>query len=160
MDGYFSDNLKTDFMQGRVTWVNNSWKDWWIMQKNTHPFIALCLVHPLHPFSRGERIAILWLEFTLLLLIASAQIGLDLQFCRVHHDTHLRHVTPYNKYLPEDYYSYSGKHTNWKFSLLAGSVLDYSYWASDSYSSSNYSGGFDRQEDYYEFHYGLQLDQS
>lgn len=40
----------------RFVFSNSVLRDWWVVQKNRHIFFSLFLSHPLHPFSRRERI--------------------------------------------------------------------------------------------------------
>ena len=40
----------------RFVFSNSVFRDWWVVQKNRHIFFSMLLSHPLHPFSRRERI--------------------------------------------------------------------------------------------------------
>ncbi|MES1912219.1 MAG: hypothetical protein MHM6MM_004531 [Cercozoa sp. M6MM] len=50
--------LINDIVKGRVVWTNSVIRDWWISFANEHVLFSMCLSHPIHPFSRKERVVV------------------------------------------------------------------------------------------------------
>jgi len=55
-------NLRSD-----VAWDGNFWRDYAFFVQNRHPLLGICLAHPLHPWSKRERLTMFFVVSTLTL---------------------------------------------------------------------------------------------
>jgi len=64
-----------DLALRRCAWTDSWLSDFWFHVRNQHPLLSCCMCHPLHPYSRHERWAVL-LVTTMLTVPAAAVLGL------------------------------------------------------------------------------------
>jgi hypothetical protein len=80
--------MRGDFASLKVVWHNELQSDWWCFMRNSHPILACCQSHPLHPVAKQERWAInvmlVMLAVHLSVAATEAQqcIAYDLHDCR------------------------------------------------------------------------------
>merc|ERR1719265_1958769 len=70
---------------GRCYWTGNWRRDYLNHVRNTHPLVSCFLCDPQHPYSKGERLAVLMVTMTLMVLPAGV-LAVALERAREHHN--------------------------------------------------------------------------